>query len=214
MLLRFKTIADVVRFEAEPTKGSRFFARLSPAPDEIAAKAFIETVAVEFRDARHVCYAWRLGASGSETRAFDAGEPGNSAGRPILMQLEGRGVTDVVAVVVRYFGGVKLGVGGLMRAYGGAAGQALDRANIVEVQVLDALTLRHAYSASSAVAAALAAVHSIPDEAHYGELVELEVRVPRAERARFEELFRDATGGRGALEARGTSPGGASSPRR
>ena len=196
---RYRTLADRFGFEAEPTKGSRFIARVAPVSTPEAAKGFVAEVAAEFDDARHVCFAWRLGPEGRETRAHDAGEPGNSAGRPILAQLEGHGVTDAIAVVVRYFGGTKLGVGGLIRAYGGAAGQALDRAELVWKDVRDALHCRHAYSASGAVAAVLARFESAPEGAEYGADVSFVARVPRAERAAFEAAFRDATHGRGAV---------------
>ena len=197
---RYRTLAARLAFEAEPTRGSRFIARLAPASTEADARAFVAEVAAEFDDARHVCYAWRLGPDGKQTRTHDAGEPGNSAGRPILLQLEGHEVTDVVAVVVRYFGGVKLGVGGLMRAYGGAAGQALDRADIVLVVVKDRLRCQHDYSASGNIAGVLATFHVTPREAEYGADVRFVAEVPRPERAAFEAAFRDATSGRGVLE--------------
>lgn len=208
MIERFRTLAARSGFEAEPSKGSRFIARLAPVRTEDEAKAFLTEVAREFDDARHICYAWRIGPGGERTRANDAGEPGNSAGRPILLQLEGHGVTDVVAVVVRYFGGVKLGVGGLMRAYGGAAGQALDRAHIIEVEVRDPLECKHDYAASGAVAGALAAFGLTPEGASYGADVRLTVQVPRARRAAFEAAFRDATHGRGRLSDGGSTLAG------
>lgn len=212
MIERFRTLAARTGFEAEPSKGSRFIARLAPVRTEDEAKAFLAEVAREFDDARHVCYAWRIGPGGERTRANDAGEPGNSAGRPILLQLEGHGVTDVVAVVVRYFGGVKLGVGGLMRAYGGAAGQALDRAEIIEVEVRDALVCQHDYTASGAIAGALAAFGLTPEGASYGADVRFTVQVPRARRAAFEGAFRDATHGRGRLCDAGETLDGPAQP--
>lgn len=199
MIDRYRTLSRRSGFEPEPVKGSRFIARLAPARDEETAKAFVHEVEQEFSDARHVCFAWRLGPGGERTRTSDAGEPGNSAGRPILQQLEGHDVTDTVAVVVRYFGGVKLGVGGLMRAYGGAAGRALDRADIVEVEVRDALRCRHGYADSGPVQAVLGAFGVEPRDAEYGSDVTFVVHVARARRSAFEAAFRDATSGRGVL---------------
>ena len=106
-------------------KGSRFLAVVGPAADETAAQAFVERLRGEHPDATHHCYAWRVGERPDE-RAADAGEPSGTAGPPILAALRGRELRDVVAVVVRWFGGVKLGKGGLVRAYGGAARAALD----------------------------------------------------------------------------------------
>lgn len=97
---------------------SRFLAEVAPAADEAAARAHLADVARRHHDARHHCFAWRLG-HGADLVEFrsDAGEPSGSAGEPILNALRGADLTDVAAVVVRWFGGVKLGTGGLGRAY-------------------------------------------------------------------------------------------------
>ena len=106
--------------------GSRFFAFLAPAPSPEAALEFLESIRHRYPDATHHCFAWRVGWPPSE-RSSDAGEPSGTAGPPMLAALRGAGVTDVVAVVVRWFGGTKLGKGGLVRAYGGAVRDALAR---------------------------------------------------------------------------------------
>jgi uncharacterized YigZ family protein len=105
-------------------KGSVFLAVIGPAADEAAAKAFLARLEKEFPDATHHCWAWRLGVPARE-RGADAGEPAGTAGVPILQVLRGAGLADVMAVVVRWFGGTKLGKGGLARAYSGAAREAL-----------------------------------------------------------------------------------------
>ncbi|SRR6266545_2842729 len=105
-------------------KGSRFLAILGPAADEEAARARLAAVAREFPDATHCCWAWRLGDPPRE-RSSDAGEPSGTAGVPILQVLRGSGLSDVLAAVVRWFGGTKLGKGGLARAYAAAAREAL-----------------------------------------------------------------------------------------
>jgi len=105
-------------------KGSVFLAVIGPAADEAAAKAFLDRLEKEFPDATHHCWAWRLGVPARE-RSADAGEPAGTAGVPILQVLRGAGLADVMAVVVRWFGGTKLGKGGLARAYAGAAREAL-----------------------------------------------------------------------------------------
>jgi len=106
-------------------KGSRFLAILAPAADEAAAQAVLAALAAEHPDATHRCFAWRLGAAPRE-RSSDAGEPSGTAGVPILQVLRGRELSDVVAVVVRWYGGTKLGKGGLARAYAAAARLAAD----------------------------------------------------------------------------------------
>jgi uncharacterized YigZ family protein len=105
-------------------KGSVFLAVIGPAADEAAAKAALAALEREMPDATHHCWAWRLGSPPRE-RSADAGEPAGTAGMPILQVLRGAGLSDVMAVVVRWFGGVKLGKGGLARAYAGAAREAL-----------------------------------------------------------------------------------------
>src|SRR4029453_15343283 len=105
-------------------KGSRFLAVIGPAADEAAARATFALLEREFPDATHHCWAWRLGSPPRE-RSSDAGEPAGTAGVPILQVLRGAGLCDAVAVVVRWFGGTKLGKGGLPRAYGAATREAL-----------------------------------------------------------------------------------------
>ena len=104
----------------ELVRKSRFLARAAPLESVDEAAAFIAAVAV--REATHNCWAWRCGA---QYRFNDDGEPGGSAGRPILAAIDGQGLDGVVVVVTRWFGGIKLGVGGLQRAYGGCAAQCL-----------------------------------------------------------------------------------------
>ena len=105
-------------------KGSVFLAVIGPAADEATAKALLAGLEKEFPDATHHCWAWRLGVPPRE-RSADAGEPAGTAGVPILQGLRGAGLSDVMAVVVRWFGGTKLGKGGLARAYAAAAREAL-----------------------------------------------------------------------------------------
>ena len=114
------------RAEAEVRElGSRFLAYLAPAPSVEAAKEFLDSLRKRFPDATHHCFAWRIGWP-PEERAADAGEPSGTAGQLILRSLAGAGVSDVVAVVVRWFGGTKLGKGGLARAYTAATQLALE----------------------------------------------------------------------------------------
>jgi len=105
-------------------KGSRFLAVIAPAADELAARSTLAALEREHPDATHHCWAWRLGSPPRE-RSSDAGEPAGTAGVPILHVLRGAGLSDVVAVVVRWFGGTKLGKGGLARAYAAAVQEAL-----------------------------------------------------------------------------------------
>ena len=105
--------------------GSRFIALAYPVSSETEIKEIVSSLKKKYHDARHHCYAFRLGVDGAEFRSSDDGEPAGTAGRPILGQIDSAGLSDVLVVVVRYFGGVKLGVPGLIRAYKTATADAL-----------------------------------------------------------------------------------------
>ena len=105
-------------------RGSKFYAYVYPVRSEAEIKAKLEGLKRLYPDATHHCYAWVMGARGEAQRANDDGEPGNSAGRPILRAVISVGLTNVLVVVVRYFGGTLLGIPGLIESYGGAAAAA------------------------------------------------------------------------------------------
>lgn len=113
-------------------KRSRFLAFAHHVESEEEVKTLVEQYRKEYYDARHVCYAYALGVEGERFRAVDDGEPGGSAGKPIHGQIVSHGLTEVLIVVVRYFGGVKLGTGGLCVAYKTAAAEALEDATTEE----------------------------------------------------------------------------------
>ena len=112
--------------------GSRFISFAFPVETEEEVKDIVSELKKKYHDARHHCYAYRLGYLGDRFRANDDGEPSSSAGRPILGQIDSRGLSDTLVVVVRYFGGIKLGIPGLIRAYKTSTAQALDSAGTVE----------------------------------------------------------------------------------
>lgn len=113
-------------------KGSKFLAYAYPVSSEEQIRECLDALRKRYYDATHHCYAWRLGADGQNYRVNDDGEPSSTAGRPILGQLLSYGVTDVLVVVVRYFGGTKLGVSGLIAAYKESTAAVLSAAQIVE----------------------------------------------------------------------------------
>lgn len=130
---------------------SRFLAFAHPAATAEEAMARVKAYEREYYDARHVCYAYRIGPEGDIYRANDNGEPSGTAGRPILGQIDARGLTDVVVVVVRYFGGIKLGTSGLAAAYRQAACDALEGAELREVVVEEHISVRHAFALTGEV---------------------------------------------------------------
>ena len=113
-------------------KGSKFLAYAYPVSSEEQIRECLDALRKRYYDATHHCYAWRLGADGQNYRVNDDGEPSSTAGRPILGQLLSYGLTDALVVVVRYFGGTKLGVSGLIAAYKESASAVLSVARIVE----------------------------------------------------------------------------------
>ena len=113
-------------------KGSKFLSFAFPVQTEEEVKPIIDSLKKEYYDARHHCYAYRIGQFGDIWRANDDGEPSGTAGKPILGQLLSNDITDCLIVVVRYFGGTKLGVSGLIQAYREAAADVLDSADVVE----------------------------------------------------------------------------------
>ncbi len=193
---RYPVPAARIRVE-DIAKHSRFIATLGPAPTPDAARALIDAVRGEFPDATHHCHAFVAGPPGSTNRvgSGDDGEPAGTAGRPMLSVLLNSGVGDVAVVVTRYFGGVKLGRGGLARAYSGAVQHALREASLVtRVETLDArLTFPYAYS--DAVRRALDREGVAIVEEVYGDDVTLVLRVPEDRIDAATRAVLDATSG-------------------
>lgn len=134
-------MTDLYQTIAQPTegiykeKGSKFLSFAFPVFEVEEAMAKVESFRKQYHDARHVCYAYTVGIETEQTRANDDGEPSGTAGRPILGQIRSFGLHNVLIIVVRYFGGVLLGTGGLTVAYKTAAGEALSVADIIEKTV-------------------------------------------------------------------------------
>ena len=126
-------------------KRSKFIAIALPVQSVAAVKEYLETYQKKYYDARHVCYAYMLGPERKDFRANDNGEPSGTAGKPILGQINSHGLTDVLVIVVRYFGGIKLGTSGLIVAYRMAAAEALGAATVIEKTVDEEVTLFFEY---------------------------------------------------------------------
>jgi len=198
--------AGTVRVE-DDVKHSRFITTLAPAPTVESAHSFVGSVRLEFSDATHNCWAFVVGPPGSIARngASDDGEPGGTAGRPMLGALLHSGLGDVAAVVTRYFGGVKLGRGGLVRAYSAGVQHALrDVSRTIHVErVLVCVDLPYAFvDPVRRIAAAHAA--RITGE-QFSETARLTVAVPRSSLARFECDVNNSSSGRARI-ARVTDP--------
>lgn len=132
-------------------KGSRFIAFAFPVSTEEQIREILDGLKDKYYDARHHCYAWRLGAEKTLFRANDDGEPSSTAGKPILGQIQSKDLTDILIVVIRYFGGIKLGVSGLINAYREAASAALANAVVEERTVNVTLRIRFDYLVMNSV---------------------------------------------------------------
>lgn len=132
-------------------KGSRFISLAYPVVTEDEIREIVSRLKEKYYDARHHCYAWRLGAAKTHFRANDDGEPSSTAGKPILGQIQSNDLTNILIVVVRYFGGIKLGVSGLINAYREAAADAIANAEIVEKTVDEQLRIQFSYLAMNDV---------------------------------------------------------------
>lgn len=126
-------------------KGSKFLAFAFPVMDEDQIKEKLAELKKKYYDARHYCYAYIVGVEGQSFRANDDGEPGHSAGDPILGQIRSNNLTNTLIVVVRYFGGTKLGISGLINAYKNAAADAIANNSIVEKRILSEFTIQFEY---------------------------------------------------------------------
>lgn len=147
----YLTISKPLRAAELKVVGSRFIADLYPLSTKEEVESYLERIRKEFYDASHHCYAFRLGANAEQVRAADDGEPSGTAGKPILMVLEGAKLTNVLCVVTRYFGGTKLGTGGLARAYADAAKLAVEDAQIKTVYRMKELRLTYSFDDMSGV---------------------------------------------------------------
>ncbi|WP_346857990.1 YigZ family protein [uncultured Draconibacterium sp.] len=132
-------------------KGSKFYSYAYPLSSEDEVKDIISNLKKEHHSARHHCYAWRLGTEEIKTRANDDGEPSSTAGKPILGQLQSYEVTNILVVVVRYFGGTLLGVSGLINAYKNASIEALNNAEICTKLIENTFEIKFGYEVLNAV---------------------------------------------------------------
>ncbi|WP_377292551.1 IMPACT family protein [Rhizobium sp. SG2393] len=177
----------------EEIKRSRFLAQAAPVDDEAAARAFIEQVSAA--DANHNCWAWRIGQA---YRFSDDGEPSGTAGKPMLQAIDGQALDGVVVVVTRWFGGVLLGSGGLMRAYGGAAAKCLQGAEKRRIVLRHPLTVTVGFSDLARVKARLQNVEDllVTAESFVDTGAVLDLGVPEGGLESLETLLTDLTSGR------------------
>lgn len=168
---KFYLTVDGVTENTVEIKRSKFIATLSHVERGEDAEAFVRAVRKRYPDATHNCYAYIADELGNETRFSDDGEPGGTAGQPMLEVLKKRGVVRAAVVVTRYFGGIKLGAGGLVAAYTDSVSEVLDAAGIRRMTECAEVTVECDYSDHSAIESALTRAGALRGEAVYGENV-------------------------------------------
>lgn len=190
-----RTIATDATIELDVRK-SRFIGRCFRVDSEPAARGIIEQVRKQEWEANHNCTAWRLGSRGDLQRTSDDGEPAGTAGVPILDVLIHRDLTDVLVVVTRYFGGIKLGAGGLIRAYGTTCSEVLDAAGVVERRPLHRIVAEVDHGGAGRFENMLrSATFDLADVDYTASGVEFAVNLAPGDIASFEEWVAAATSG-------------------
>ena len=189
-------IKDSFRSISSPARGlfkdngSRFIACAYPVETEAEVREIVDSLKKEYHDARHHCYAYRLGYTGDRFRANDDGEPSGSAGRPILGQIDSSGLSDILIVVVRYFGGIKLGIPGLIRAYRTSSADAIANSEIVEKVAVKRFRLSFGYMNMNDVMKLVKEFDLTPENQDFGMSCTMDVAV----RLSCADVFADRIG--------------------
>ena len=191
-----KPVTDCYKSIAAPSrglykdKGSKFLSFAYPVSSEAQIKDIVASLKKEYFDARHHCYAYRLGLSGDRWRANDDGEPSSTAGRPILGQILSAELSDVLIVVVRYFGGILLGTSGLTVAYKTAAADAIANSAIIEKTASELFEIRFDYLQMNDVMKAIKELQIVPKEQSFDERCLIVAPVRLRDIPRFKKMLK------------------------
>ncbi len=201
-MYKYKTIEGRAEAFYEIQK-SRFITHVLHVETEDEARAFVQQVKKQYFDARHNCSAWVLGETGSLQKSNDDGEPGGTAGNPILESIRKKGLTNVAVVVTRYFGGIKLGAGGLIRAYGHSAVLGLEASTVVVMTPLCRIKVTVDYDLLASLEYWIRQKGIATEETSYAEQVELQLLLPPESRDNMMAEVVDLTSGRCRIEVIG-----------
>lgn len=174
--------------------GSRFIALAYPVETEDEVREIVSSLKKEYHDARHHCYAYRLGCSGDIFRANDDGEPSSSAGKPILGQIDSNGLSDILIVVVRYFGGIKLGIPGLIRAYRTSSADAIANSEIITKIASRRFRLEFGYLEMNSVMKIIKDMKLEPAGQDFGNTCRMDVSVRLSACGDFTERISNVSG--------------------
>jgi uncharacterized YigZ family protein len=198
LLHRYNTVKGYGENEINIER-SRFIAYLNRAETEEEAQAFIADIKKKHWDANHNCSAYMIGENNLTQKANDDGEPSGTAGVPMLEVLKKRDLKDTVVVVTRYFGGIKLGAGGLIRAYGKATSEGLNATGIVERKLMRIMKTKIDYTWLGKVENEVRGSNYQLKEIHYLDAVEVEVYVEEAAKEQFYDWMTELTNGQGEI---------------
>ena len=176
-------------------KKSQFIAHVYPVADEDEAVTYIETVRKKYWDARHNCYAFSIGDNGETTKCSDDGEPSGTAGKPILEVITRNEIHNCLIVVTRYFGGIMLGAGGLVRAYSHGAKIALDASKILKMEKCFNCEIKLNYDRYGKIASLIPECEGIVDDTVFLENVVVKFHIPTDKLSFFNKKLADATNG-------------------
>lgn len=199
MLPRYLTVKEYGEHEIIIQK-SHFIAQIKRAETESEAQEFIQAIKKKNRDATHNCSAYLIGEHDQIQKANDDGEPSGTAGVPILEVLKKRNLKDTVVVITRYFGGIKLGAGGLIRAYGKSTSEGLDAAGIVERRLTQVIHVKIDYTWLGKLEKEIRASEYKIKEIHYLDIVEIEAYVDEGLVQEFIDWMVELTNGQSNLD--------------
>ncbi|WP_282138343.1 YigZ family protein [Rossellomorea aquimaris] len=198
MLHHYNTVKGYGEHEINIER-SRFITYVTRAETEEEAQEFITSIKKKHHDANHNCSAYMIGENNLIQKANDDGEPSGTAGVPMLEVLKKRDLKDTVVVVTRYFGGIKLGAGGLIRAYGRATSEGLNATGIVERRLMRVMKTKIDYTWLGKVENEVRSSHYQLKEIHYLEAVEVDVYVEEASKEQFVDWMTELTNGQGEI---------------
>lgn len=204
MITEYNTIENTAGPEQIKEKGSRFIAFAFPVSSKDEAEDSVSTLRKKYHDATHICYAYRIG-EGTETclRYSDDGEPSGSGGIPILNEIKRKDLFNVLVAVVRYFGGVKLGTGGLARAFGSAAREAVEKASIKKIVIVKKIKIQLPHSLIGEIISLVNQLKlDIISQSYTQENALFEIAVPVSKYEDVLTAVKDRSGGRVKIEIR------------
>lgn len=195
--IQYTTIKEPLTFEIEKIKGSRFIGHIFKVDSRNHVEEHLETIRKKYYDARHNCFAYLIDDKNqNDFRYSDDGEPSGTGGKPIYNFLEGSGIINCLIVVTRYFGGTKLGTGGLIKAYGEAAKAVLDRALKEVVEIKDLLLFSYDYDYTNLVMSILNEYEAKKITETYGDSATLTIELNKAYTVSFLKEIKERSNGR------------------